>query len=374
MSPTVARPRAAPPRPCLGTRPALDGLRGAAVLAVLSGHVGQFVLPGHDFWPMQGGFLGVDVFLVLSGFLITALLLAEVDRTGGIRMRRFFGRRATRLLPALLVLLAAHWVYILIIGASVESELRATVLALTFTSNWEATMGLQAGAEIPLDLTHLWTLAVEGQFYLVWPVVLLALTWAWSSPHRLLAVIGCLIVGVAVVRAVSFAVASDWSLVYTRFDTRLDSLLVGALLAVLWTRGHLPAGRWRTVGAAVGCVLLGVAFMAFEPVTDILYYGGFTVVAVAAALVIAAALHEEGRVAGVLGWRPLRAIGLASYSLYLWHLPVFIWAVSAVDDQGPLRLVVALGVTAVLATASYLLVERPVMARRGRLRPSTPAR
>src|SRR5215217_1301446 len=98
-------------------------------------------------------------------------------------------------------------------------------------------MGFEAGAEIPLDLTHLWTLAVEGQFYLVWPVVVLVLTRAWSSPHRLLAVIGGLVVGVAVVRAVSFAVASDWSLVYTRFDTRLDSLLVGALLAVLWTRG-----------------------------------------------------------------------------------------------------------------------------------------
>jgi peptidoglycan/LPS O-acetylase OafA/YrhL len=247
MSPTVARSRATSAPPRLGTRPALDGLRGAAVLAVLGAHVGQFVLPGHEFWPLQGGFLGVDVFLVLSGFLIAALLLAEVDRSGGIRVRRFFGRRATRVLPALVVLLAAHWILTLIIGASAGSELRATVLALTFTSNWEATMGFEAGAEIPLDLTHLWTLAVEGQFYLVWPVVVLVLTRAWSSPHRLLAVIGGLVVGVAVVRAVSFAVASDWSLVYTRFDTRLDSLLVGALLAVLWMRGLLPAGRWRGV-------------------------------------------------------------------------------------------------------------------------------
>jgi peptidoglycan/LPS O-acetylase OafA/YrhL len=344
----------------------VDGLRGAAVLAVLATHFGAFLIPAGSFWPLPGGFLGVDVFLVLSGFLITALLLTELGRTGGIRFPRFLGRRATRLLPALIVLLAAHWAYSFAIDSSPDSERRATLFALTFTSNWEPTAGYALGADIPLDLGHLWTLALEGQFYLLWPVVLWLLTRGMAGPRRVALAIAGLVVTVAIVRVVEY---ETWgaTLVYTRSDSRLDALLVGALLAVLWSRGLIPEGRGRLWAAAAGLVVLAVALTQGEPTTPLLYWGGYTVVALAAATIILAALDESGGMSRALAWRPLRGVGLASYSVYLWHLPVFIWAVRVVPDPGVGRIALALSVTAVLSAASYFLVERPVMQRRGRV-------
>jgi peptidoglycan/LPS O-acetylase OafA/YrhL len=337
------------------------------VLAVLGAHVGQFVLPGHRAWPLRGGFLGVDVFLVLSGFLITSLLVAELDRTGRVRLRRFYSRRASRLLLALLVLLAVHWCYMLAIGGGTASERRATLFAVTFTSNWQATFGFQAPVEIPIDLLHLWTLALEGQFYLLWGAALWLLARRRPSARVAVAMLLAALLAVGFIRAAEFDAWGTWSLVYTRLDARLDSLLAGALLAVLWSRGLVPSGATRTWAGRVGLGVLAAALVLAEPGSRFLYVGGFTLVAVAAAAVLLAILDGGGRFARALSWRPLRAVGLASFSVYLWHLPVFVWAIRVVPEPGVPRLAFALSVTAALSTASFLLVERPVMRRRGRV-------
>jgi peptidoglycan/LPS O-acetylase OafA/YrhL len=361
-------PGSAPP--ALPIQPAFDGMRGVAVLGVLAAHLGEFLVPNLSPWPLRGGFLGVDVFFVLSGFLITSLLLRELERSGAIRFGRFYLRRAQRLVPALLGLLAAHWIYAAIEGFPMVMERRAALYALTFSSNWQPTWGIDAGADVPLDLSHLWSLGVEGQFYLVWPLLFLGLYRLVPSGRRMIAVMAGAIVAIAIVRVVELNAFDGWALVYTRFDARADALLVGAVLAVALARGLLPSRRvlhWLAIG---GGAVLAVALVVSEPSTGVLYWGGFTVVSISAAAIVSLTLERHGRLARALSWSPIRSIGLASYSIYLWHLPVYLWAVRVIPEKG-LRIAVALFVTAVFSTISYRLLERPYMARRGRLVPSS---
>ncbi|MBN1530814.1 MAG: acyltransferase [Thermoleophilaceae bacterium] len=332
-------------------------------------HAGSFLVPDVQPWPLQGGFLGVDLFFVLSGFLITGLLLAELDARRRIRLGRFYGRRLMRLVPALVGLLAAHWVYTLIVNYSVSSEWNATLYALTFSSNWQVTLGIDPAVDVPLDLLHLWTLGIEAQFYLVWPLLLWLIHRVSPSGRNLVAWIGGAIAVVVVVRALEFNAWDEPALVYTRFDTRADALLVGALLAVLVARGVRPPAHVERALAWIAGAGLVVALVFAYPAAPSLYWGGFTLVALGGALLIARAFDGRSPLARVLSTRPLRAIGLASYSIYLWHLPLFIWSVRI--DSIPLRLIVAFGLTAVASAASYALLERPYMRRRGRV-PSRP--
>jgi len=356
-------------RPALPIQPAFDGMRGVAVLGVLAAHLGELLVPNLSPWPLKGGFLGVDVFFVLSGFLITSLLLRELDRTRAIRFGRFYLRRAQRLVPALLGLLAAHWVYTAIEGFPFDMERRASLYALTFTSNWQPTWGINAGADVPLDLSHLWSLGVEGQFYLVWPLLFLGLYRLVPSGRRMIAVMVGAIVAIAAVRALELSSYDDWALVYTRFDARADALLVGAALAVAVARGLLPSRRTRKWLAIGGGMALLVALAVLTPSAKVLYWGGFTVVAISAAAIVSLTLEPHSRLAQALSWSPIRCVGLAPYSIYLWHLPVYLWAVRVIPATWP-RIAVALAVTALLSTISYQLLERPYMASRGRLVPS----
>ncbi len=356
-----------PSRP-IPIQPAFDGLRGVAVLLVLAAHLGAFLDPGLSPWPLRGGFLGVDLFFVLSGFLITTILLAELERTGRLRIKRFYLRRVTRLVPALLGLLAVHWVYTAIEGYSLRPERIGTTYALTFTANWAATWGSNIG-DIPLDLTHLWSLGVEGQFYLVWPFVLWGL-YRFAKPRHMAAALCGLIVAVAVTRAIELRSFEHSLYVYTRFDARADALLVGALVAVLYARGRLPAVRTRRWLAGVGAAGFALAVATTTPDSAVLYWGGFTGIAIAGAAILSVTLERQSRLANSLSWSPIRTVGLASYSIYLWHLPVYLWAVRVVHDPGIPRIALALSVTAVMSTISYRLLERPYMARRGRLVPS----
>jgi peptidoglycan/LPS O-acetylase OafA/YrhL len=358
-----------PSRP-LAIQPAFDGLRGIAVLLVLSAHFGAFLAPGFDAWPLRGGFLGVDLFFVLSGFLITTILLAELERSGRIRLKRFYLRRVTRLVPALLGLLAVHWVYTAIEGYSLRPERIGTAYALSFTANWAPTWGSNIG-DIPLDLTHLWSLGIEGQFYLVWPFVLWAL-YRWATPRRMVAAMGALIAVVAVVRPLELNAFNQAEFVYSRFDARADALLAGALIAVLYARGRLPALTARRWLAAAGAAGFAVALVFARPDSPALYWGGFTAIAIAGAAILSVTLERRSSLANALSWSPLRSLGLASYSIYLWHLPVYLWAVRVVHSPGVPRVALALSVTALMSTLSYWLLERPYMARRGRLTPSHP--
>ncbi|HEY5012857.1 MAG TPA: acyltransferase, partial [Acidimicrobiia bacterium] len=351
------------PAPRLRYEPALDGLRGFAVLAVMGYHarVG---------W-LRGGFVGVDVFFVLSGYLITALLLAEHAQTGRIDTPAFWGRRARRLLPALLLLLLGVAGYVAFIAYSGDrGAIRADAVAsLLYVQNWHlAWSGTSyfAAFKAPSPLRHLWSLAIEEQFYVVWPVALLVLLRVARGRRWVLA--ASIAVGAAasaLLMAALYRTGHDPSRVYYGTDTRAQELLVGASLAVVLSRAAgLPAVvgrllRWAGLPAAVAVVW--VVTRAADSSTW-LYRGGFLAVAVATAVVVATIVtgpaHELPRALGVA---PLRATGRISYGLYLWHWPVYLVLDpdrTGLHDAGLLAL--RLAVTFAIAILSFVLVERPV--------------
>jgi peptidoglycan/LPS O-acetylase OafA/YrhL len=344
----------------LGHAPGLDGLRAVAVLLILTYHVISVLLePTPTLTPsvLPGGFLGVDLFFVLSGFLITALLLRNT------RFGAFYRRRALRLLPALVVLLGAHVVYARVAGLPGDLE-RSTVLAtLFYYLNWRMVWD----ANLAEGLGHLWSLAVEEQFYIVWPLVAAGLValrrWAWAAPAALVGVIALVFVH----RARLWDDGGPFLYLYVRTDTRVDSLLVGALLAFLWVHQRTPrrglaVAAWAALVFFAGCI-------GFASVDDaFLYRGGFTAVALACAVVILAVLESEWALNRVLRIAPLRAVGRVSYGLYLWQFPVFFAVVrSGAGWPGAMRVPVALAATAAVTGASWFAVERPALGWKRRL-------
>jgi peptidoglycan/LPS O-acetylase OafA/YrhL len=356
----VARVRRRAPAAVLGHRPELDGLRGIAVTLVVVFHAGRVLGDTRPRWAATGGFLGVDLFFVLSGFLITVLLLDEADRRGRVSLGGFAVRRGRRLLPALVALVAAAAVLAAGGWAYGPDVVRSSVLpALTFTSN-EAM--IDGGARA---FPHLWSLAIEGQFYVLWAVVV-ALAVRAPRPHAVLAGLATAgIVAVGIWRLVRFEQGDVPYFLYMGTATRLDAPLAGTLVGVAWSTGALArlrgplAARVAMAGLAV---VLVWALVLPDPFDPRLYHGVFSIVAVAAgAAVIGAVRAGPGPLTRVLAWRPLAALGIVSYSLYLWHLPVFevlrrntpAWSPAA-------RAVVAVPVALALAVASYRVVERPL--------------
>jgi peptidoglycan/LPS O-acetylase OafA/YrhL len=352
--------------PRLPYRPGVDGLRTVAVAAVLLYHGGVPWTPG--------GFLGVDIFLVISGYLITSLLLAERRSTGSIALPRFWLRRARRLLPASLLVIAVC----LLLGATVLRSqlgvLRGDGLAsLLYVMNWHEVFSHRSYFEAfarPSLLRHFWSLSLEEQFYLIWPPVLLGVL---AIARRGRIVIGLAVAAMAsvVLMAVLFDPHADPSRVYFGTDTRCVGLLVGALLAFAWDPARLTtavgpgAGNvLDAVGGAALALLLAVIWRTQE-FSPWLYRGGFAVVAVLTAIVIAVLVHPAARLGAVLGWGPLRWLGLRSYGIYLWHWPVIALTRPDIDVHMsrwilvPLQAAAAVG----LAALSYRFVEQPV--RRG---------
>lgn len=352
----------------LGHIRALDGLRGVAVLLVVVDHIQTILVPHKvtvDSGPFRGAFLGVDIFFVLSGFLITSLLLGEQIDRSRIRFGAFYGRRALRLLPALYLLLAAHVVYTAITRQSLSTEWLTVRGALLYVSNW--TWKWDGFRSAP-GLGQLWSLSIEEQFYLVWPALLLLFFGVRRRTEVVVTVMAAAIVAIALHRAVMWHNGTNWLFLYLRTDTRADSLLVGALLAQLWIRGWSPR-RGVVASAHVASVLLFIAVVFARSEKVFLYYGGYTLFAIGVAVVIFAVADGRWRGAGVLEWAPLRAVGRVSYGLYLWHLPVF-YAVNRVGSSwgAPARVVVALPLSAFFTVASWTLLERPILDWRQRRR------
>ena len=358
--------RAAPHRPGVRYVPAIDGLRTLAVAAVFAYHAGIG-------WA-GGGFLGVDVFFVISGFLITSVLLSELRTSGNLNLLRFWGRRARRLLPALFTLLAATAVVVPLIAPEQGARLRGDLAsALLYVTNWrlvfEHQSYFQAAGRPPL-LQHLWTLAIEEQFYLLWPIVLCALMVWRHKPRRLVLPI----LGVAGASAGLMAVLYDpravTSAVYYGTETRLGTILVGAALACVWAPNRLrrdvaAPGRW-VLEASGFAALGGLAWFVTRTnqFTTGLYHGGFVVVALLSGLLIAAASHPACRLlGGVLGWRPMAGLGKRSYAVYLWHWPVIELTRPHLDVPlaGTPLLGLRIGLTILLAELSYRFVERPAL-------------
>jgi peptidoglycan/LPS O-acetylase OafA/YrhL len=352
----------------LGYQPGLEGLRAVAVGLVLGVHLGEFVVPSTAAWLTPGGLIGVDVFFVLSGFLIGAILLDELDQRGSIRLGRFYGRRLLRLAPALFLLLAAHYVYTWTIGTSLVLERRIDLWSGLFIVNWQPSVGLGRLT----DMVHLWSVAVEAQFYVLAPLLLFLLYRFVRRTGAILATLLGLALLVAVIRYVEYRSWHDWSLVYQRTDARFDTFLFGIIVAVLWKRGLLRAQAVRIAGA-LGAVIIGtIAFVAHanppKPASPFLFQWGNTVVAMGAAGLVAVCLLPGSTIGRVLSLLPLRLTGRISYSIYLWHLPVYFWVAGHVRAPAGVKVLAALGLTFLLSTLAYLIAERPVL----RLRRRTP--
>src|ERR671913_1430194 len=373
--------------------PGLDGLRAFAVIAVLLYHADLAWIPG--------GFLGVEVFFVISGYLITALLLAEWRQRGSIDLKTFWLRRARRLLPALYVLLVTTLAFAVVFLPGEIAGLRGDVMAaLGYVTNWYLIFGQESYFEAvgrPSLLQHLWSLAVEEQFYLIWPPILALGLWIGATrlrPRRVLRVALFGALASAVAMALLYAPGVDPSRIYYGTDTRATGLLCGAALALLWSPGEknrpLEArhrrlklagrGRFRRRWGWTAPLLLDVlGFAALGGIVwfclylgelqPFLYMGGFALVGLATTATIMAVVHPHTLIgARLLGSVPLRWIGVRSYGIYLWHWPVFMVTRPELDvpfDGFPL-LALRLAATVVLADLSYRYIETPI--RRGALR------
>jgi peptidoglycan/LPS O-acetylase OafA/YrhL len=365
-------PDASPIGARLGYVGALDGVRAAAVLAVMAFHGGVT--------RVTGGFLGVDVFFCLSGFLITSLLLGEVRDTGGIRLGAFWARRARRLLPALFLVLCFVGLYAwLAAPAGQYPGLRLDSLAtLFYVANWHFVLAKVSYFQAALPsspLTHTWSLAIEEQFYLVWPLVVLGLVRlrraSATTTLLALAVAGAL-ASTAWMASLQRA-GSDPTRLYYGTDTHAMTMLTGAALACVFAlvaRGRDPstvrargaAGVAVQVGGLAGAGLLAVLVLKATGTSPWLYKGGFLVAGIATAGVLTSVVCvPAGVLARVLALAPVRFVGRISYGLYLWHYPLFVW----LDHErtgltGLGLLTVRVAVTFAVATASFFLVERPI--------------
>jgi peptidoglycan/LPS O-acetylase OafA/YrhL len=341
----------------LGYRPGLDGVRALAITMVILQHTGFELVPAARDWLFPAGFLGVDLFFVLSGFLITTLLLERRTREPQ-PIRRFYVRRAFRLLPAVLVLLLANIAYAVITGHGVHRAITSLPVVGAYVTNWATTFSFG----ISFELQHLWSLAVEEQFYLVWPVVLFAGLRLGLDRRRWVLVIAGLALAAAVWQRWLVDHGHPYLEVYVRTDGHADALLVGCGLAVLpWERiaGGLSPRVAALAGAAAAAFVVAGGLV-LQYTSPVLYSGGFLLVALAGAVLVLVALRPGHPLQAVLAWVPVVAVGRLSYSLYLWHWPVFA-AVSDHTGDWPAggRLVLGWVLMAVLSIASFRLVERP---------------
>ena len=357
----------------MGYLPGLDGLRALAIFGVLLYHAGIDWLPG--------GFLGVDVFFVISGFLITSLILEEYDRSGRIDFKRFYLGRARRLLPAVVVLLIAIGIAVLFVYQDALSVFRQDALATIFyVNNWWYVLVDQSYFESmgrPPLLKHLWSLSVEEQFYLIWPVVALLLVRSGGRPlvrriALLLAVASTVWMAVIAIRN-GYPVDADPSRAYFGTDSHSMGLLVGAALATVWRPGrlstHIPRGTQAIVtGTGIIALAAVIAFYLFVgEFTPWLYRGGFLALAFFTTVLIAAVTHPASVLGPALGVGVLRYLGRRSYGIYLWHWPIFMVTRPGIDVpwSEPVAFAVRLALTLGVAELSYRLVEMPI--RRGAL-------
>jgi peptidoglycan/LPS O-acetylase OafA/YrhL len=344
---------------------ALDGLRGLAVAVVVLFHAGH----------LRGGYLGVDVFFVLSGYLITSLLLAEAAATGTVGLGGFWSRRARRLFPALAAVLLAVAAYAAVLAQRDElAQLRGDALAtIAYVANWRAVFTGQdywALFRSPSPLAHTWSLAIEEQFYIVWPLAFVGLAaWFRARVARAVLLVSLVLVAASAVLTATLYRVDDPSRAYYGTDTRAAAILLGAALAALVAWRPIANSRAGRVvlecAGLVGLAVLTVACVTLDGRDPALYRGLGLLCALGTAAVIASVAHPRPLlIARVLRARVLVVLGLLSYGIYLWHWPVQVVVTPArANLRGWPLVALWCAITLAVATASFWLLERPI--RRG---------
>lgn len=345
----------------LGYSPALDGLRGLSILAVLgfNGHL-SFV---------RGGFIGVDIFFVLSGFLITSLLVQEHNRGAGIRLRNFYFRRALRLLPALFGLMSFCAAYATLFQSREKALItwKGILYTLFYVANWAQIDSLSASIGA---LSHAWSLSVEEQFYILWPLLLIALLKLRKT--RIVAVLLILIAVSVAWSAFLWQHQPNYLRMYFGSDTRANELLIGCLAALLVSWGSLPKLRYARVTFRLLSVAgsAGVLYSIFAAryYSSFVYNGGFALISLGVAAIIIDVVVFRSPLGRAVGFKPLVWIGKISYGLYLWHFPIF-YALrqSLASRVNPFVLAVLCVVAVfVIATLSHYFLEKPFLKLRRR--------
>ena len=347
--------------PHIAYRPGLDGLRAIAVASVFLYHSRIDWLPG--------GFLGVDLFFVLSGYLITSLLLVEWEARNRIDLRRFWLRRARRLLPALVVVVLASLILASIFARQDLAHTRSDVVSsLLYYANWHQIIANHSYFNLmgnPSLLQHTWSLGVEEQFYIVWPLLLVpGLVLVGRKRLPMLVIAG--VAASAALMWILYTNPNDPSRVYYGTDTRAFLLLMGILLALVWPRIEalgrrgLPVLELLGIAALIGSVLLFLQMQEFNPT---LYQGGDLAAAFCFVVLIAAVAHRGTGIGQALGVAPLRWIGERSYGIYLWHWPIILLVAGVNARPSPGVVVGEAAIVVAAAALSYRFVEQPIRTR-----------
>ena len=337
-----------------GYMPYLDGLRGIAILLVILLHAGVPFI--------KGGWIGVDIFFVLSGYLITSLLMREHDRTGRINLWHFYMRRVLRLLPAVVVLLTVFSV-VVYLKAGVW-PFKSVGYVLFYVANWVRAFGWS----IADPVSHCWSLSIEEQFYFIWPLLFMVMAML-RMPFRMMA-------WIAVAGVITCAAWRGWmqfhgvppARIYFGLDTRADALLIGCTLALADIR--LNPGRLLATLTIASLGLITYIAIDERMTAPWLLYGGYSLVGLASAvLIVELRDNPYAPLRKITTWTPLVNLGKISYGVYLWHFAIMTWMNPLVEGnpyRWPLKLFVGGGISLAIAILSYKLIEMPFLKLKSR--------
>ncbi len=344
----------------------LDGLRAVAVMTVLVSHI-FIAAPGVLRYSVfrtfaRGGFLGVNIFFVMSGFLITSRLLQDKETGGQINLRKFYAHRALRIFPAVAVFLAAHYFY------AVKNDFPLSGTAANEFAMTKATFLQYANYAVYknpmtqfIDNVSLWSLSIEGQFYIAVPIVVFVLFRKNRSNYL---PVGIIVLSIGILAIQRGLVYSDlgWFATYIRTDTRIESLIIGMLGAVLMMKTNVVKLTFLRYASFPAVIVVVVIVLYGRADGSFMWFGGMTLFDFACLVIVLALAHQAFFASRILCWKPIAWVGVISYGLYIWQIPVF----RIIQRHGEKlsnieRLVLAMSATFLLSALSWYLIERPAM-------------